>query len=50
MRPGWRRSYVPRSSSASWSSRERVLGPDHPDTLTTRSWVDYLQRQTGDES
>ncbi|MGE5762042.1 MAG: hypothetical protein ACM37V_16945 [Gemmatimonadota bacterium] len=30
--------------------RERVLGPDHPATLTTRRWVDYPQRQTGDES
>ena len=29
---------------------EWVLGRDHPDTLRTRSWVDYLQRQTGDES
>ena len=25
-------------------ARLRVLGPDHPDTLTTVNWLEYLQR------
>jgi hypothetical protein len=28
------------------AARLRVLGPDHPDTQETSSWIGYLARQT----
>jgi hypothetical protein len=30
------------------TDRLRVLGPDHPHTLTTRSWIEYWRRQGSD--
>ena len=27
------------------TTKLRVLGPDHPETLKTKSWIDYLERR-----